>query len=48
MRGRRVECRASLFVDSHTIGITKQTDPDTVKALFTRNGGEPIDDSLIH
>jgi hypothetical protein len=36
-----------LFVDVHTLGITKQADEATVKALFTRNGGEPIDDSLI-
>jgi Protein of unknown function (DUF1559) len=36
-----------LFADGHTLGITKQADEATVKALFTRNGGEPIDDSLI-
>ncbi len=36
-----------LFADGHTIGITRQADEATLKALFTRNGGEPIDDSLI-
>jgi hypothetical protein len=35
------------FADGHTLAITKQADEATVKALFTRNGGEPIDDSLI-
>ena len=35
------------FVDGHTLAITKQSDEATVKGLFTRNGGEPIDDSLI-
>jgi hypothetical protein len=37
----------AVFADCHTIGISKQCDPDTLKALFTRNGGEPIDDTLI-
>ena len=37
----------AVFADCHTIGISKQCDVDTLKALFTRNGGEPIDDTLI-
>jgi hypothetical protein len=35
------------FVDGHTVVISKHSDEATMKALFTRNGGEPIDDSLI-
>jgi hypothetical protein len=37
----------AVFADCHTIGISKQCDVDTLKALFTRNGSEPIDDTLI-
>jgi prepilin-type N-terminal cleavage/methylation domain-containing protein len=37
-----------VFVDNHTIGITDQCDGATYLALVTRNGSEPIDDSLIH
>jgi hypothetical protein len=37
----------AVFADGHTIGITKQCDLDTFKALLTRNGGEVIDDTLI-
>jgi hypothetical protein len=36
-----------LFTDGHVIGITNQCDLQTLAALFTRNGGEPIDNSLI-
>ena len=35
------------FADGHVIGITKECDPDTLKALFTRNGGEVIDEMRI-
>ncbi len=35
------------FADGHVIGATRNTDPDTMKALFTRDGGEPIDDTTI-
>ena len=37
-----------VFVDNHTIGITDQCDGATYLGLVTRNGSEPIDDSLIH
>jgi Protein of unknown function (DUF1559) len=37
----------AVFADCHVIGMTKQCDLDTLKALFTRNGAEPIDDTLI-
>jgi hypothetical protein len=36
-----------VLADGHTMGITNQIDIATLKALFTRNGGEPIDDTLI-
>jgi prepilin-type N-terminal cleavage/methylation domain-containing protein len=36
------------FVDNHTLGITDQVDGATYLGLVTRNGSEPIDDSLIH
>ncbi len=36
------------FVDNHTLGITDQCDGATYLGLVTRNGSEPIDDSLIH
>jgi Protein of unknown function (DUF1559) len=36
-----------VFFDGHTIGITKFIDLETLKALFTRNGREPINENLI-
>jgi hypothetical protein len=35
------------FADGHLICATRNTDPDTMKALFTRDGAEPIDDTKI-
>ncbi len=35
------------FADGQVVAVTRSLDPDTMKALFTRNGGEQIDDALV-